>query len=448
MTDIQKTDKYIWDVANIWHNAGMDWTQYVGSMLYIMCIKKMIEDNACTNPQYMSSIVELTKVLYRPGTTDDIEVIRMASDILEETYNVKRGLLTDVLAPFRSEEEAWKNAFLKMISATADIVIEDDGYYPFATRLINRASKDLRKNASMKISSNAVAELLSIASNVQDGETVLDGTIGYGYSAINCIKGKKDITTYGVDINTDSIQVATLYMILCDVKFDVMQDDFTAMDSIYSADKVVMDIPFGMRTMNELKGYQLQRTKKWMNTDSCKEMECLFMASALDAMKETGRFVTIVPQGILFKQTKALSTFRQNLVKSGLLKAVVSLPPVYNSTMVNTAMLVFEHNNEDVLFVDASSIVTRERRNDAYITDENREKLLEILEGKKEVEGISFRVSNEEVLETGDWSITKYIDLEDDVELRTLTEINEELKEYYKRLDLLNDVSKNMEMFS
>ena len=42
MADIKNVEKYIWDIANIWHNAGMDGTQYVGSTLYIMCLKKMI----------------------------------------------------------------------------------------------------------------------------------------------------------------------------------------------------------------------------------------------------------------------------------------------------------------------------------------------------------------------------------------------------------------------
>ena len=448
MADYTKVEKYIWDIANIWHNAGMDGTQYVGSTLFIMCLKKMVEENACTNPDYMPSIVELTKVLYRPVSTEDIEVIRRASEILEETYHVKRGLLTDVLSSFRSEEEAWKKAFLGVVSATADIVADEDGYYPFATQLINIASKDARRNTAEKISSNAVADLLSIAANVQEGETVLDGTIGYGYSAINCIRGKKDVTIYGVDINTDSIQVATLYMILCGVHFDIMQEDFTAMDSAYVADKVVMDIPFGMRAMNELAGYQLHRANKWMESDSCKEMECLFMASALDAMEDKGRFVVIVPQGILFKQTKALSTFRKNLVKEGLLKAVVSLPPVYNSTMINTAMLVFEHNNEDVLFVDAATLVQRERRNDAYITEENKGRLRAILEEKKVVEGISFRIPNAKVLETGDWSISKYIDVDEIVELRPISEINKELQQFYKRLDELNTESNSIKLFS
>ena len=181
-----------------------------------------------------------------------------------------------------------------------------------------------------------------------------------------------------------------------------------------------------------------------MDSDSCKEMECLFMASALEALNEKGRFVTIVPQGILFKQTKALSSFRRNLIKKGMLKAVISLPSVYNSTSMNTTMLVFERNNKDVLFVDASSLISRERRNDAVITAENKEKLSNILEGKKEVEGISFLVPNEKVLEVGDWSIARYQNTVDGLELRSISEIKRELEQHYKRLDELNAMLEKM----
>lgn len=448
MADSMNVENFIWNIADSWRCAGMDWERYVGSTLYIMCLKKMVDENACKNPDYMSSIVELTKVLYRPVATEDIEVFRRMSGVLEETYHVKSGILSDILSSFRSEEDAWKKAFLRTVSVIADIVIDEDGYYPYAKKLIGMASKNGGKNAGGYASSNAVAELLSIAANVQDGDTVLDGTIGYGYSAVNCVRGKKDVILYGIDINTDSVQVATLYMILSGVRFNIMQEDFTEMGVVHSAKKVVMDIPFGMRTMNELEGNQLYRVEKWMDTDSCKEMECLFMASALDAMTDKGRVVLIVPQGILFKQSKALSTFRRNLVKEGLLKAVVSLPPVYNSTMINTAMLIFEHNNENVLFVDGSSLIQRERRNDAYITEENKKKLGDIIEGKREVDGISFIVSNAEVIQTGDWSISKYIDINDEVEFRPISEINKELKQLYKRLDELNAEIYNEKLFS
>ena len=43
MADLKKVEEYIWNITNIWRDAGMDGTQYVASTLYIMCLKKMVE---------------------------------------------------------------------------------------------------------------------------------------------------------------------------------------------------------------------------------------------------------------------------------------------------------------------------------------------------------------------------------------------------------------------
>lgn len=448
MGDKNKYEIYYENIKKIFRDAGMDVTDNISSTLYIWVLRKMLEEKACTNPEHMSLLVDLSKVLYRPASIDDIDILNKASAVIEETYNIKNGILKDVLSPYRSEEVAWQNAFLEVIRATADIDIDNEGYYLYAKEFINSASKEPGKHMSRKISSKAVSDVLSTAADIQDGETVLDGTIGFANSAIECVKDKKDVTLLGIDINTDSVQAAILNLILSGVKFDVIQDDFTSMESKVKFDKVVMDIPFGLKTTNELTGHQLQMVNKWMNTDSCKEMESLFMASALDSMKDDGRFVVIVPLGILFKQTKALSTFRRNLVKQGLLKAVVNLPAVYNSTLIFTVMLVFEKNNTDVLYVDATSLIHRERRNEAYITDENKALLKDILENKKVVEGISFTVPNSKVLETGDWSMSKYIDIRKYYRKRAVEDINKELKALYNRLDELNQECNNMKLFS
>ena len=214
MADYKKIENYISNIASIWHIAGMNASDYVGCMLYVMGLKKMVEENACTNPEYMSSIVALTKVLYHPTSPSDIDILRNASRVLEETYHAKDGLFTDILSTYRCEEVSWKKAFLDIVAVTAQIEIEEDGYAPYVQQILYYASKDGRDKAE-KISSNAVADLLSIAADIKDGDTVLDGAIGYGYSVMKCIQGKKNKKLYGVDLNIEAIQMSTLYMKLC-----------------------------------------------------------------------------------------------------------------------------------------------------------------------------------------------------------------------------------------
>ena len=51
---------------------------------------------------------------------------------------------------------------------------------------------------------------------------------------------------------------------------------------------------------------------------------------------------------------------------------MVTLPAVHTSSSIKSTMLIIEHGNKDVLFVDATSLFQRERRNDAYISDDNK----------------------------------------------------------------------------
>lgn len=439
MKSDEKTINIVYELMSIWHKAGYDATQYVGTMLYVMCLKKMIDENVCMNPDYMGVILELTKSLYRPTNADDIETLRKGAEVLESTYSLRQGLLQDVLTTSRCQEEQWKKTFVNVVAA----IVETDNYGELAQYMLYKISNE---RGNEKVSSYTVAELLRIASNVKDGESVLDGTVGYGYSAVECIRGK-DIRFYGNDINIESIQNTAMYLILSDVKnFALATEDFTGVNTSGMHDKVIMDIPFGMK-VNELIGYQTVRCKEWMDNVQCKEMEGLLLASGLECLNENGRMVVIVPQGFLFKQSKALSSFRENAVKRGMLKAVVSLPSVYNYTTINTTMLVFEQGNNDVLFVEGAKLIQRERRLEPTFLEENKQLLHNILEKKQVIDNISFVVPNEEVLNVGEWTITRFQKTESTISYRTLEEINEELDFCYNRLGELNNYSSKLDLF-
>ena len=299
------------------------------------------------------------------------------------------------------------------------------------------------------VSSNAISELLRLATDIHDGDRVLDGTVGCGYSAMKCLEGKKNIFFLGVDINRNSLAIAAMNAILADVKeYEFMSDDFTAINTPCDMDKVVMDIPFGMK-MGDLEhiGYTGLRAREWLDSPICREAEPLLMATAIDSLSENGRFVVIVPPNFLFKQTKSLSTFRDKIVKKGLLKAVVTLPAVHTSSSIKSTMLIIEHGNKDVLFVDATSLIQRERRNDAYISDENKNILKDIFDNKKVIKGISFLVPDAKVLEVSDWTLGMYLENEDIDPVRNLEDINAELELEYELLRQLDKKEQKIELF-
>lgn len=448
MANNKAIDEFVGKVANTWRNYGFMDSVYIGRTLYIMCLRKMIESNICQNPQYMSRLVELTKSVFRPTVIDDVDVLVKSADMFEETYHLNHGLISDVLFPLNIEDNMWKRAFFETIQIVSEIIIDNEGYYPYANKLIYSLNKQIKTGSEM-VSSNAISELLRLATDIHDGDRVLDGTVGCGYSAMKCLEGKKDIFFLGVDINRNSLAIAAMNAILADVKeYEFMSDDFTAINTPCDMNKVVMDIPFGMK-MGDLEhiGYTGLRAREWLDSPICREAEPLLMATAIDSLNETGRFVVIVPPNFLFKQTKSLSTFRDKIVKKGLLKAVVTLPAVHTSSSIKSTMLIIEHGNKDVLFVDATSLFQRERRNDAYISDENKNILKDILDNKKAVKGISFLVPDAKVLEVGDWTLGMYLENEDIDPVRNLEDINAELELEYELLRQLDKKEQKIELF-
>lgn len=448
MANMKEIDDFVWKVSNAWRNYGLMDGMYIGRTLYVMCLRKMIESNACQNPKYMSRLVEVTKSVFRPTSIEDVDVLVKSAEMLEETYHLKTGMLFEILFPMNIEDNMWKKAFLETIQIIAELNVDEEGYYPYANRLIYSLNKQVRTGAEF-VSSNAISELLKLATDVQDGDRVLDGTVGCGYSAMKCLEGKKDIFFLGVDVNRSSLAIASMYTIIADVKeYEFMSEDFAAINTPCDMDKVVMDIPFGMKMGDdEHVGYKGMRAKEWMDSSVCREAEPLLMAAAIDSLSETGRFVVIVPPNFLFKQTKSLSVFREKIIKKGLLRAVINLPAVHTSSSIKSTMLVIERGNDDVLFVDATSLIQRERRNDAFISEENKCVLKDILDNKKPVNNISFLVPNTKVLEVGDWTLGQYLENEDTEQIRSLKEINAELKKEYDLLHELDKKEEKIELF-
>ena len=441
----EELEKFVSDLANMWHRQGFDMNDYIGSMLYVICLNKMLEGTRCKSPDYFDQVMELTKVLYRPSNSADIIVLENSITMVEEIYGIEQQILNDILKPVRYQEDAWKKTFLDYVNILANLNLSGDEHHQIARQLIIVAGKGSVRSGD-KISTQAVSELFRIAIDIKDGESVLDGTVGYGFSAMESIYGK-DVEFTGIDINRQSLAVTALYLIISGIdKFHLMNEDFTAINSAGENDKVFMDIPFGMK-INELIGFQNVRAREWMDNEPCKDVEALLMAEGLSSLNKHGRMVTIVPQGILFRQTKGLSTFRKNVVNKGMLKAVISLPAVYNSTSISTTMLIFEEGNKDILFIDGSSFIQRERRSEAIISMENSAKLKHIIDNKEAIEDISFVVSNEEVLEVGDWSLAKYKPMNYEAKYRSISEINNELEENFIELEILNEASKSNKLF-
>ncbi|MDL2317698.1 type I restriction-modification system subunit M [Eubacteriales bacterium OttesenSCG-928-A19] len=151
-----------------------------------------------------------------------------------------------------------------------------------------------------------------------------------------------------------------------------------------------------------------------------KKTELLFLALFLRMLKNGGRCASIVPDGVLFGESKAHRSIRQEIVEKHRLEAVISMPSgVFRPYAgVSTAVIIFTKTGaggtDKVWFYDMKS--------DGYSLDDRRIELdesdlpdivarfhaLDVEEGRARTEQ-SFLAPKAEIVENGyDLSINKY----------------------------------------
>lgn len=181
-------------------------------------------------------------------------------------------------------------------------------------------------------------------------------------------------------------------------------------------------------------------------TNNTKKTELLFLALFLRILKIGGRCACIVPDGVLFGNSKAHKTIRKEIVENHKLEAIISMPSgIFKPYAgVSTAILIFTKTNaggtNKVWFYDMKA--------DGYSLDDKREPVKEndipdIIErfknreeekeqNRKKTEQ-SFFVDKEEIVKNDyDLSINKY------------KEMIVEKKEYRKTKEILQEMNENM----
>lgn len=175
------------------------------------------------------------------------------------------------------------------------------------------------------------------------------------------------------DFDTTMLRIGSMNMMLHGVENpnityrDSLSQDFAVEDEKYSL--ILANPPFAGSLDYE------GTAKDLLSVVKTKSTELLFLALFLKLLKPGGRAAVIVPDGVLFKTSKANKEIRRILVEEQKLDAVVSLPSgVFRPYAgVSTAILFFTKTNsggtDTVWFYDMTS--------DGWSLDDKRQPLLD-----------------------------------------------------------------------
>jgi type I restriction enzyme M protein len=179
---------------------------------------------------------------------------------------------------------------------------------------------------------------------------------------------------YGYDFDNTMLRIGSMNMLLHgvenpDISYrDSLAQDFALEEEKYSL--ILANPPFKGSINIDNTAKDLLAIVKTKNT------ELIFLALFLKLLKPGGRAAIIVPDGVLFKSSKANKEIRRILIEEQKLDAVISLPSgVFKPYAgVSTAILLFTKTNSG----GTDTIWFYDMKADGWSLDDQRKPLLDI----------------------------------------------------------------------
>lgn len=135
-----------------------------------------------------------------------------------------------------------------------------------------------------------------------------------------------------------------------------------------------------------------------------------YVLRTLGKLKDNGKMAVVLPHGVLFRENE--KKVRQTLIEKNEMEAIIGLPEnLFYDTRIPVIILILAkgRKKDTVLFIDASNEFKSEKSNNV-LTNEYQNKIINVYQNSKEIEGYSRVVNRKEIKENDfNLSIKKYI---------------------------------------
>ena len=378
--------------------AGRNVNEFVGSIMPVLeLIDSKIDANGILKNSYSAYTNDLLGGLYKKKTFSDETSERILS----------------VLGSIDLSERDDDNGLL--FEAVKKYVYES----------LSRAGRYGGENGTNNSLNILVKKLL----NVNKSDTYMDFACGYGLSALEITDGLPK-HLYLSDINEECVQMAIMLSV---IQGKVATKETFRIENIYDREKcpaqvskAFVDFPLADR---------LYKTTYPYNDGTIFAIHRM-----IEGLKEEGTGIITCHPNLLFRNNKETNEFRKFLLKKGYLEAVISLPPINTGSAINIILLIIsKKRNKSTIFVDASSNDVIQFSNNARhfnteLIEDGINSIVDIVEPKKEVLGVSKLVTLEEVEKKNTFVPKSYIvfpRIENNVSSH---ELNDKLNTLYDQL--------------
>lgn len=345
------------------------------------------------------------------------------------------GIFGDV--PWGNKEKLPEHSLIGVINAFSRLKLDPESVphdilgnaYEY---LLKQFADVSGKKAGEFFTPRAVVRLLTRIVDPQAGESVYDPACGSGgilVEAVNEVRESggdvRTLRLYGQEVNLTTSAIARMNLFLHDIEdFKIVRGDtlrdpkFKANGQLAKFDVVIANPPFSLSPW----GYDSWRDDPWgralCGLPPSSTGDFAWIQHMVSSMRpKTGRVGVVMPHGALFR-AGAERDIRRCLIETGLLEAVIGLPPnLFYSTTIEACLLIFRNaiapsRRGAVLFVDGSGEFVKGRKQNS-LADEHVERILEAYQAGTHggETPVPYAVVPMEAIAANEWdlSLTKYM---------------------------------------
>lgn len=301
----------------------------------------------------------------------------------------------DILENFLSLIDSYSEDFPNIAKILLDLYIQKEGI-----------RSDLYKENDNLI--NLLVSLLNIEKGV-----IYDGAAGTNSFLIEAYRRSKskELKLYAQEVNPFTWSIGKIMFainnlnneIVTAVNSNTLMQPLIEDNEIRKFDGIISDAPFGLKNWGEeLADSDLYRRYKY-GIPPKSSADWAFISHNIASLKETGKAVLIVPQGVLFRGAKE-GKIREAVIEDDLIEAVIGLPAnILADTAVPVAVLIINKNKHEsmrnrILIINAEESFERQR-NKNVLLEEHVDKIVSTYQDKVEKDGFSILATKEQVRE-------------------------------------------------
>lgn len=328
--------------------------------------------------------------------TFDDALLGIASDNID-VYSVKAGTesitLFQGVSRFIVEENKRDGFCAALVSVLADFSFADafSQGYDFFSQVFEYLIKDYNKDSGSYgeyFTPHSIANIMAriLAPDGDSNVTVYDPAAGSGTLVLALAHqlGEDNCTVYTQDRSQKANEFMRLNLILngqVGSLANVVHDDTLVSPrhldrngtALKTFDYVVSNPPFkaDFSSSRNLLASEKYGKRFWAGVPRipAKQPEkmaiyLMFLQHIIDSMKPGGKAAIVVPTGFLTAKSKIEAAIRQNMVDSGMLRGVISMPSnIFANTGTNVSIIFLDRSKQygKALLMDASKLGTKEK---------------------------------------------------------------------------------------